>query len=212
VGALAQLGYSRPIYWTTYYHGSLGDIEIANGSPYIYHCLDYFNSPEESALARGAILSLAVSATLVTKTAAVNRHTVHLPNGVALDWMPSRTDDLEAHRPSGRTLGFVGTINRHIDIELLDSVAATYSRHELLLVGPLLLPRGTPARATFARLCARPNVTWHGFQPPRDLPRFIARCDVCLIPFLQDAWMAHSDPIKLYQYLALGPPLTSSDR
>ena len=43
-----------------------------------------------------------------------------------------------------------------------------------------------------------------------DLPRYLHAFDVCLIPFLQNQFNYDCDPLKFYQYTAMGKPVVST--
>jgi glycosyltransferase involved in cell wall biosynthesis len=50
-----------------------------------------------------------------------------------------------------------------------------------------------------------------GQRPYADLPRYLQRFDVCLNPYRNDAVAEGASPLKLYEYLASGKPVVSSD-
>ena len=50
-----------------------------------------------------------------------------------------------------------------------------------------------------------------GLKPHEDIPCYIQHFDVCLIPYLRDAFTNSVCPAKLNEYLALGKPVVSSD-
>ena len=43
------------------------------------------------------------------------------------------------------------------------------------------------------------------------LPAAIGQMDVCLLPYERNAWTANIDSLKLYEYLAAGRPVVSTD-
>jgi glycosyltransferase involved in cell wall biosynthesis len=43
------------------------------------------------------------------------------------------------------------------------------------------------------------------------VPEFMAACDVGLLPYKLNAWTRSIHPLKLYEYLACGLPVVSSD-
>jgi len=40
--------------------------------------------------------------------------------------------------------------------------------------------------------------------------RYVAACQVCLMPYKLNEWTAHINPLKLYEYLATGRPVVST--
>ena len=109
-------------------------------------------------------------------------------------------------REEGRPLiGFAGAIYEWVDIELLMNVATNHPEWTLVLIGPV------KAKKDQARLESLPNIRLLGRRPYSELPDLIRCLDVCLLPFIQNQHIDHSDPIILYDYLALGKPVVSTD-
>jgi glycosyltransferase involved in cell wall biosynthesis len=200
----------RPLLWLSYYEGVVEHRRLLGEPPYVYHSLDYFDNDEARELTARASLVLAVSEPLKARHQAINPNTHLLPNGVALDWLDDDRRvavDLGGER---RKLGFVGTLSRHVDFALLVRVADAFPEQELVVVGPIVSELMAGQREALARLRTRRNVRLLGFRPPRDVFGYIRAFDVCLMPFVPDDWIAHSDPSKFYQYLALGKPVVTT--
>ena len=101
-------------------------------------------------------------------------------------------------------IGFFGAIDDYtVDIDLLAQVAKSHPEASLVLVGGATCPMD--------RLEALPNVHWLGFRPYEEIPAYGRGFDVALMPWLSNDWIAHSNPIKLKEYLALGLPIVSTD-
>jgi len=136
---------------------------------------------------------------------------VEIGNGVDLElfetaWRaPRRPADI-ASLPRPR-LGYAGALAAWIDFELLAAVARAFPDGTLVLVGPAVGP-GIEPREFFAAL---PNVRWLGAKPHAELPHYVAEMDVCLIPFRTTPLTRGVNPNKLYEYLALGKPVVSTD-
>ena len=60
-------------------------------------------------------------------------------------------------------------------------------------------------------LLALPNVYWLGFKPYEQIPAYGSAFDIALMPWLDNEWIRHSNPIKLKEYLALGLPIISTN-
>jgi glycosyltransferase involved in cell wall biosynthesis len=89
-------------------------------------------------------------------------------------------------------------------IDVLLSAFAKLERGRLLLVG-----REAELPAMLAPLPAavRARVTYAGFQPPEELPRFFAEADVFVLPSRHDGW-----GVVVNQALGAGLPILCSDR
>lgn len=116
---------------------------------------------------------------------------------VATDPPPSELKHL-----SGPIAGFFGTVASWFDNELLARLAAAAPNWQFAIVGPVHL--------SSRQLPMNPNIHWLGPRPYEELPG-IGRCfDACLIPFRINEITRSVDPIKIYEYLALGKPVIAT--
>jgi glycosyltransferase involved in cell wall biosynthesis len=133
---------------------------------------------------------------------------VHLiPNGVDLGRYRTpykRPDAL----PAGRTAVYVGTVHTdRVDVELCATVARTLRRDKLgsvVLVGPAPLP------AAQRQLLDEAGVVLLGARSYWEVPAFLQHADVLLVPHVVDDFTESLDPIKLYEYQAVGKPVVST--
>jgi glycosyltransferase involved in cell wall biosynthesis len=107
-----------------------------------------------------------------------------------------------------RFLGYSGALNEKLDYALLAAVARARPDWQLLLIGQRDLASQPDKDAALAGL---PNVHWLGRLPVEQLPAAIGQMDVCLLPYERNAWTANIDSLKLYEYLAAGRPIVSTD-
>ncbi len=61
--------------------------------------------------------------------------------------------------------------------------------------------------------CKNPprNMVFLGHRPQSELPAYFAHCDVGLIPYRADRLTRPANPLKLYEYLAMGKPVVTAD-
>lgn len=107
-------------------------------------------------------------------------------------------DISEVPRPR---IGFVGYIGRWVDIEILEYAAKKRADWNFVLIGPIHAPLG--------QLKGLPNVIILGTKPYSVLPGYVKSFDVCLLPFKEDELLEYIDPIKVYEYLAMGKPVVA---
>ena len=50
-----------------------------------------------------------------------------------------------------------------------------------------------------------------GERPYELLPNYIKKFDVCILPYKKIEYTDYFDPLKLYEYMATGKPIVSSD-
>jgi glycosyltransferase involved in cell wall biosynthesis len=190
--------------------------------PLVYHCYDkydrYTNAvvshvrEQESRLASRAALCVAASTKLGEHLAALGarnilvlRHGVDArhfrPGGVA----PPSLDSIPRPR-----LGVVARLNEALDLAVLEEVAAARPSWSLVLVGGAHFDDPRKGER-FATLCRRPNVYHVGPQPQAEIPRWLSGLDVGLACYDLATWGPYNQPIKLYEYLACGLSVVSSD-
>jgi glycosyltransferase involved in cell wall biosynthesis len=132
---------------------------------------------------------------------------IHLvPNGVRGDWIgrvPVSVPPSVRGLPHPR-IGFVGALFGYLDYPLLHAAARAFPEGSLALVGPV-----QDASAVEA-LGREPNVRIVGPVAQEAVPDFIASFDVCLAPFRAGAVRRAVNPLKVYEYLALGRPVVAT--
>lgn len=127
---------------------------------------------------------------------------IHLiPNGVPDAWLSLPSTLKASARPR---IGFIGAIYEWVDQDLIAYAANALKDMDFVLIGP------TRRQVSVDKLLAVANVR---VLPPvsfEKVPEQIASMDVCIIPFKRDVVSECADPLKLYEYLALGKPVVSS--
>jgi glycosyltransferase involved in cell wall biosynthesis len=202
----------RPITWFMVPHlasvvGQLGE-RLA-----IYYCIDdYASLPDVDAAAVQAMdeeltekadLVFVASATLFAEKQRLNPHTYVSPHGVDFDHFAcgrshGPTDLAALKRP---LVGFFGLIERWIDLELIDYLAARRPDVNFVMIGRIAVPD--------SELPRRANLHWLGVRPYAQLPAYGRQFDAAIIPYRLTQQVLHANPIKLREYLALGKPVVS---
>jgi len=100
--------------------------------------------------------------------------------------------------------GYVGSIDDRIDFALLKRLAQTFSDGTVVLVGPV------HEQIHKSRLNGLVNVRLIGTKTKSELPPFIQRMDVCLIPYRVSPFTEVILPLKIFEYLAMGKPVVST--
>lgn len=102
----------------------------------------------------------------------------------------------------GPRVGFFGSVDTLVDIDLLDRVAEALPSVQLVIIGSVTVP--------VAKLAKRPNVHLLGFRPYSEIPKYGSGFDVALMPWKLNEWIRLCNPIKLKEYLALGLTVVST--
>jgi len=99
-------------------------------------------------------------------------------------------------------VGFVGGIDAvTFDPPLFVEVARTLSEVQFVLVGSCSLDEGW---------CDLPNVRLLGQRNYIDVARYMASCDVLIMPWNDSDWIRACNPVKLKEYLAVRRPVVTT--
>lgn len=131
---------------------------------------------------------------------------VQVPNGVDAEWFQQQASVVDRTLPDdGRPIvGYVGALYEWLDADLVLDVARRLPEVRFALVGPLRgLRRESALRST-------PNITLVGPVAYERVPGLMARLAIGMIPFTPGTLADSTDPIKLYEYFALGKPVVAT--
>ena len=223
---MRRLGMSRPILWL-YLPEMVATIGQYGERLVVYHVVDEYSSysgmpasyiphlreMEEQLLRRAGVVVATAPALLESKSRFTSN--IHLvPNAVdyegfqrilATGWLPPAMASLPAP-----VIGYVGAINDKVDCDLLLAVARGRPDWTLAMVGPVD-DRQSSVRARIEALRALPNVRFIGQVAVADVPLYMAACQVCLLPYVIGERTRNISALKLYEYLACGKPVVSTD-
>ena len=214
----------RPILWLT--GPEQADfIDLVRPAAVVYQVVDDYTAYEaevalpahiawirrqHTALLRRADAVICTHPVLAEEARRWNRNVHLVPNGVDWEWVqramayPALPADLEAiPRPR---VGYVGVINDKVDLTLLRAVVETFPEVHVAVIGPDYLRHRVAERAVLDH----PRIHVLGFRPPQDTLLYMRGLDVALMPYRLNRWTAHIDPLKVYEYLALGLPVVST--
>ncbi|MCZ7627703.1 MAG: hypothetical protein M5U19_00705 [Microthrixaceae bacterium] len=154
-----------------------------------------------------ADVALFASSALLEAEATSTRRPVLLRHGVDLD-MFRPAAELTAHQRLATVgtprVGFVGIIDAYtVDTRLLETIAGKYPRRRVRV--------GRTGGGGPRRTACAPKRASHGVLPFEEVPAFLAGLDVLLMPWQDNEWIKHCNPIKLKEYLAVGRPVLSTD-
>lgn len=183
----------------------------------IYHCIDPIIKSYskkhgqylEPAAAREADLVISTAPALTQRfiREGINTNSFLVPNAANVALFSSQVEkshsSLEAI--SGKVMGYLGSIERRIDYTLLTEVLELLPDWTLVLAGPVdlsYLP---------TQILRHPRIHFTGAVPHEAAPTIIKKFDIAIIPFLQDEVSSGIYPLKLFEYLATGKPVISTN-
>lgn len=224
--AMGRLHIRSPIVWL--FRPDMADVAGRYGERLlIYHIVDdYLGYAEydaeraegirrrEQALIARADLVLVTSRALLDSKGGINPNTYWVPNAVDYERFSKAVEEgrepKEVASLCHPRVGYVGAINEKIDIVLLSDLAQALPQASIVLVGPVRSNSEAMERdVETLRECS--NVHFIGRVPVEEVPYFMNACDVGLLPYRRNAWTQHIHPLKLYEYLACGLPIVSTD-
>jgi glycosyltransferase involved in cell wall biosynthesis len=131
-----------------------------------------------------------------------------IPNGVnAAHYSTVQRLPEQASRWKHPVVGYVGTIHPdRIDVSLVEGVAREMPEASIVLVGPNHL-----RAAEMDRLGSLANVFFTGPVPYSDVPAHMNVFDICMTPHRMTPFTESLNPIKLWEYLAVGKPIVSTN-
>ena len=154
---------------------------------------------------RESTISFFTSNVLLEEGRKYSKNCFNVPNGVDIQSfiqsgyrIPKEIGNL-----SGTILGVVGTFDDRIDLDLIDFILENIRDATLLFVGPLQVKMGS--------LIKHPRVVLTGKRAYEEIPGFIRRFDVGLIPYRINDVTKAVYPVKLHEYLMLGKPVVSTN-
>ena len=216
---MVELEMVGPILWLTYplqvpLVGKLGETLVC------YDCMDnypafYPPGTARACLSAGLEDKLLTLADQVTATASSlqkrlsQKHAqVHLlRNGVGQQFLTYRVAP-QTPPPSdwppgdGPVIGYMGMISRWLDFEAIRQLAKRHPDWRILFIGPSEVDL-----SSYRQLA---NLHFLGPKAYEVLTGYVARFDVSLIPFRINELTLDVNPVKLYEYFALGKPVVAA--
>jgi glycosyltransferase involved in cell wall biosynthesis len=113
-----------------------------------------------------------------------------------------------ADLPNAPIALYAGTLHEdRLDVELVIATARRLAETggRLVLVGPNALTAQNTARLELS-----PAVVVLGSRPKDAIPAYLQHANALIVPHIIDGFTDSLDPIKLYEYLAVGRPIVST--
>ena len=219
----ARLGMKQPVLWlnphsAVHMAGRMGERAV------IYDITDdWISLTQSEALTRlttqqDALLCKQADAVIVCsqklfdlkKDLARNLHLI--PNGVDAEHYSCVVDGTgplpkETQAWTKPVLGYTGTIHPdRVDLPLIEEIAKKLTSGSIALIGPSHV-----SEEWRERLAKLGNVYFTGPVPYARLPQMMRAFDICITPHRVTPFTESLNPIKLWEYLAAGKPILSTD-
>lgn len=182
------------------------------GYKIIYDCVDNIEGfsnvskerkKEEELLIKNSDLVIVSAKSLYDKIRKITKNVCFVPNGADFEhFNKSRSDDplKSFHNP---VVGYFGAIAEWFDIDLIESLAKVRSDVTFVFIGDTY-------GSNLKRVMNLENIHFLGERPYSEIPKYLHRFDVCLIPFKITPLTLDTHPIKIYEYFAAGKPVVTT--
>ena len=216
---MQQLEFHKPLLWINA-HSAVHMVGRMGESGVVYDITDDWTTLTQSArltqlitrqdqeLCRRADAVIVCSERLREMKAGVARQLHLIPNGVnAGHYSAVQSLPEQANRWKHPVVGYVGTIHPdRIDVSLVEGIAREMPEASIVLVGPNHL-----RAAEMDRLEGLANVFFTGPIPYNEVPSYMNAFDICMTPHRVTPFTESLNPIKLWEYLAVGKPIVSTN-
>ena len=217
---MRQLGFDKPLLWlyTPFSYPLIDSIPNAGS---IYECVDEFRAAKgfvrasvigdmEDSLLRKVAACVVTQESLLPRRKALCANTSCVPNAADIESFAAAAASKDPTPPAIDSLPrprlcFVGHIQYWVDLKLIRFIADRHPEWSIVLIGPVH-PLADSGDIKGAR-----NIHELGRQPQADIPRLLKGVDICLNPYKADDVATHASPLKLYEYLAAGKPVVSTE-
>ena len=191
------------------------------GWPIIYDCMDHHASfstnnqamlDQEPELLSSADLVVVSSEALQTQAQPANENVLLVRNACDYDHFArvrtGSASDRARSAPGGQkqnirpVIGYYGAIADWFDSELVADLARRRPDWDFVLVGSTF-------SADIKRLAKLPNVSLPGEKHYAEIPDWVGKFEVVIIPFKRTPLTESTNPVKAYEILAAGKPIVS---
>lgn len=179
----------------------------------VYDCVDDFPEWEQDEIkyAHSAHAIICTSSKLEQKMRRLCPHKPieKVPNGCDWDYFSQvaaskhKVMSISGFPPaSGPKIGYIGAWASWVDEGLIQYASQRMPQAQFIIIGPNLREEVTFPRG---------NVFLLGHQSYEALASLLNYIDVCIIPFRINRITVSTNPIKVYEYMAAGKPVVSTD-
>jgi glycosyltransferase involved in cell wall biosynthesis len=163
----------------------------------------------EAAILREADIVFTGGASLYEAKCQFNENTYLFPSGVEIEHFAQAASPQLLELPADiasiphPTLGYYGVIDERMDLNLIAHMASAHPEWYMVLIGPVV-------KIDAADLPQAPNIYYLGMKTYQELPSYLARFDVALIPFAVNEATRFLSPTKTLEYMAAHKPIVST--
>jgi len=211
---MGKLGMIDPIIWS-YLPNALNITQKLPFSKRIYHCIDdygeFTHTPKmafermERKMLQWADITVVSAKKLYESRRPYARNITYIPHGVNVTefqgYLEEKVNLKDLDNIKKPIAGLVGRLADWVDLPLIMRCARELPGWNFVLVGP--------SNVDLNPYLGIPTVHFLGKKDHKEIPHYIQRFDVCLMPYVNIPRLATANPLKMYEYLALGKPVVT---
>lgn len=212
---LKRQGFVKPYLWC-YTPTACDLIDNIDNSGVIYDCVDRHSAYQgminpavvdkmEENLAHAADMVFCTAAGLEKTLREYNRRTKMIANGANYPLFSQAATFTPPDKRAKPVFGFVGMLQECIAYDYIEALAESLPSAEIVFVGRVM------PGVDISQMKKYKNIKFLGLQPQEKLPEIISGFDVCLNVFRSGRLALDVSPLKLYEYLATGKPIVSTE-
>lgn len=138
-----------------------------------------------------------------------NNNVHWIPNGVDIDKFKTqnkniKNNEFKLKNITKPVIGYVGIIQDRVDIEIIKFIAKNNPDKSIVMIGSVW------PDANIKSLQKLNNIYFLGHKPYQEIPKYINKFDVAIIPHKINKFTESMNPMKLYEYLACGKPVITT--
>ncbi len=178
----------------------------------VYDCMDEHSGfpatrpamlDQEPPLIRESDLVLVTAQALYEKCAPIARQCIFIPNAADFDHFHYHTGADVLPDLIGPIIGYYGAISRWFESDYVRAAALAHPNWQFVLIG-------SDPDSDVHLLERIPNIHLIGEQPYAQLPDYLHRFDVAIIPFKSNVLTRATNPVKFYEYMSAGKPVVAA--
>ncbi|MFA6252672.1 MAG: glycosyltransferase [Patescibacteria group bacterium] len=104
-------------------------------------------------------------------------------------------------------IGYIGIIQEKVDLDLVHYLAEKNPDKSIVLVGPIWDEQTLQKK----ELSSYQNIYWLGHKSYEEAPMYIQQFTIGIVPHRANEFSASTNPMKVYEYLACGKPVVSTE-